>query len=645
LNIKDQHCLTWFFNQKNYGGVKMDSVLIIDDEESIRYSFEKILKSSGYEAYSASCLADAENFIFSRNFDAAIIDRILNNGENGIEIARRIKTILPFCEIILVSAYPTFESAAKTLEINLCAYLTKPVTKQVLLEYVKKAVEKSRSKKSEKDFENALELLFEKSPDAILICDESGKVKYCNQTFKKIFLIDEKEDESNLLSLLSVKGYPSKKDGDISEFFIPQTIDETETAIDSPKRKDGFYIVTKYQYKTDSGYLISIKDITEKKLFEQSLERAAKMEAIGNFAGGIAHDFNNILHVITGYSELALEQAEENSSIYIYLKEILKASERAGNITEQILSFSRAKTEKSEPVDIAPLVEEVVVFLKSTIPSTISIKQKISKNLNPVCASKAKIHQLIMNLASNSAKAMSENGGDILIGLEAAEKSELIKIGENPDKNNFVKLYIKDTGIGIEKENLEKIFQPFFTTREKSGGSGIGLSIVYGIVKKMGGYINVESEAGKGTVFEVYLPEALVFSELEEKLTEKKSIFGHGKVLFVDDDENIAKISAKMISNLGYEIKAFTDSEKALHAFLENPGDFDVVITDMTMPKMRGDELAKKIVEVRPDIPVILSTGYSEKLLNGKLPFGVKKVLNKPVDRACLGNVLKEITK
>lgn len=623
----------------------MDSVLIIDDEESIRYSFEKILKSNGYEAYSASCLADAENFIFSRNFDAAIIDRILNNGENGIEIARKIKTILPFCEIILVSAYPTFESAAKTLEINLCAYLTKPVTKQVLLEYVKKAVEKSRSKKSEKDFENALELLFEKSPDGILICDESGKVKYCNQTFKKIFLIDEKEDESNLLSLLSVKGYPSKKDGDISEFFIPQTIDETETAIDSPKKKDGFYIVTKYQYKTDSGYLISIKDITEKKLFEQSLERAAKMEAIGNFAGGIAHDFNNILHVITGYSELALEQAEENSSIYRYLKEILKASERAGNITEQILSFSRAKTEKSEPVDIAPLVEEVVVFLKSTIPSTISIKQKISKNLNPVCASKAKIHQLIMNLASNSAKAMSENGGDILIGLEPAEKSELIKIGENPDKNNFVKLYIKDTGIGIEKENFEKIFQPFFTTREKSGGSGIGLSIVYGIVKKMGGYINVESEAGKGTVFEVYLPEALVFSEIEEKLTEKKSIFGHGKVLFVDDDENIVKISAKMISNLGYEIKAFTDSEKALHAFLENPGDFDVVITDMTMPKMRGDELAKKIVEVRPDIPVILSTGYSEKLLNGKLPFGVKKILNKPVDKACLGNVLKEITK
>lgn len=369
------------------------------------------------------------------------------------------------------------------------------------------------------------------------------------------------------------------------------------------------------------------------------------MEAIGNFAGGIAHDFNNILHVITGYSELALEQAEENSSIYRYLKEILKASERAGNITEQILSFSRAKTEKSEPVDIAPLVEEVVVFLKSTIPSTISIKQKISKNLNPVCASKAKIHQLIMNLASNSAKAMSENGGDILIGLEPAEKSELIKIGENPDKNNFVKLYIKDTGIGIEKENFEKIFQPFFTTREKSGGSGIGLSIVYGIVKKMGGYINVESEAGKGTVFEVYLPEALVFSEIEEKLTEKKSIFGHGKVLFVDDDENIVKISAKMISNLGYEIKAFTDSEKALHAFLENPGDFDVVITDMTMPKMRGDELAKKIVEVRPDIPVILSTGYSEKLLNGKLPFGVKKILNKPVDKACLGNVLKEITK
>ncbi|MCB9481778.1 MAG: response regulator [Desulfobacteraceae bacterium] len=622
----------------------MNSVLIIDDEESIRYSFERILRANGYDAYSAASFEEAETLLESREINAAVIDRILSGGENGIEISQKIKEIFPFCEIILVSAYPTFESAAKTLEISLSAYLTKPVTKKVLLEYVNQAVEKSRAKKSENDFEKALELLFEKSPDGILICERSGKVKYCNKTFKKIFSIDDGDkDDAQLLSLLNVKGFSFSHENKISEFFIPETIEETEVPIDSPKRKDGFYSVSKYAYGNNLGYLISIKDITEKKVIEQSFERSSRMEAIGNFAGGIAHDFNNILHVITGYGELAAEMADKKSDISKYINEILKAAQRAGNITEQILSFSRAKGEKSEPVDIEPLLREVIVFLKSTIPSTISIKENITKNLGPVCASKAKIHQLIMNLASNSAKAMNEKGGDIVIGLEAADRSDLLKIEENPGPGDFVKIYVRDTGKGIDKEHLEKIFQPFFTTREGMGGSGIGLSIVYGIVKKMGGLINVESEIGRGALFEIYLPVASALSVSSQTEKTNETFLGQGRILFVDDDENIVKIAAKMIAHMGYEVDVFTDSEKALEAFLENPRKYDAVITDMTMPKIRGDELASKVASVSPQIPVVLSTGFSEKLLNGEVPFGVKKILNKPVDRVTLGNVLKEI--
>jgi signal transduction histidine kinase/CheY-like chemotaxis protein len=624
----------------------MNSVLIIDDEESIRYSFEKILKSNGYDAFSCSDIKDAEKYSGRKEFNAAVVDRILGNSENGIDTAQKIKTLFPFCEIILVSAYPTFESAAKTLELNLNAYLTKPVTKNTLLEYVKKAVEKSKKRKNEQAFEKALELVFEKSPDGVLICDESGKVKYCNKSFKKIFLVDEKEPESNLLGLLDVKGCARNLKNNISEFFLPEKIEEIEVSIDSPGKKNGFYTVTKYRYLTAgaSGFIINIKDITEKKLIEQSLDRAGRMEAIGNFAGGIAHDFNNILHVITGYGELALEVSGKNSEVNMYLKEILGAAERAANITEQILSFSRSKDEKSEAVNIEPLLEEVIIFLKSTIPSSISVTKKISKNLPPVFGSKAKIHQLIMNLASNSAKAMNDKGGTIIIGLEKAQPSKLLESGSNCRTAECIKLYVKDTGVGIEKENLDKIFQPFFTTREKTGGSGIGLSIVYGIVKKLGGSINVESEPGKGTLFEIFLPAAqacLTFKSLKNH----EELKGSGKVLFVDDDKNITIISGKIISALGYEPEVFTDSEKALEEFLKNPDKFDAVITDMTMPKLRGDELAEKIYAVRKDIPIVISTGFSEKISGGFIPEGVSKILKKPVDKSLLGKVLKEIIK
>jgi PAS domain S-box-containing protein len=623
----------------------MNSVLIIDDEESIRFSFEKILKSKGYNAFSASSLEEAKKIVNSGEINAAVVDRILSAGENGIEISKKIKSLFPFCEIILVSAYPTFESAAKTLEMNFHAYLVKPVTKDVLLEYVEKAVEKSKAKKSENDFEKALELLFEKSPDGILICDEDSNVKYSNQTFKKIFSIDEDEEESSLLSLLNVKGFFFHKEKNISEFFIPETIEETEVAIDSPKRKNGFFSVAKYGYGSNLGYLISIKDITEKKQIEKSLERSARMEAIGNFAGGIAHDFNNILHVITGYGELALDCVDNGSDACKYIKEILSASERAGNITEQILSFSRAKDEESHTVDIAPLLREVIVFLKSTIPSTISIREDISKDLKPVCTSKAKIHQLIMNLASNSAKAMNEKGGEIIIGLDEAEEKEISEFESGPGHDDFVKIYIRDTGSGIKEEHIEKIFQPFFTTREDSGGSGIGLSIVYGIVKKMGGFIRVDSEVGKGTLFEIFLPAASSAVSYSPAGRGKRNLSGDGSILFVDDDENIAKIASKMISRMGYEVSVFTDSEEAFNAFIENPQKFDAVISDMTMPKIRGDRLAEMILLIRPEIPVILSTGFSEKLTEEKPPPGVRKILNKPVDRETLGLVLKEILK
>ncbi|MGM0419272.1 MAG: response regulator [Thermodesulfobacteriota bacterium] len=625
----------------------MTSVLVIDDEESIRYSFERILTSAGYKAEVFSSYIDAEESIQKKDFSAAFIDRILLNNENGMDAAKNIKQIMPFCEVILISAYPTFESAAKTIEYDIFAYLTKPVKKDMLLNTLEKAVKKSELKKEEKAFEGGLEVLFEKSPEAVLICSDSGVARYANAAFEKMFLPDKETDVSDYLKILELKGYNIKKDG-VSEFFSKETIQDQEVIIETKNRKNGIFLVTKFQYgatSTLSGSIIKIKDITEKKENEKNMERAQRMEAIGNFAGGIAHDFNNILHVISGYAELVLGTADKTSDSYKYAKEIFKATERGSNVTEQILSFSRKEDENISAVNIEPLIKEVVKFLGSTIPSTISVSKKIGSNVSSVYASPVKVHQLIMNLASNSKRAMSESGGSLVIGVENAESEEIAKIADaNQVGSGYVKIYVQDTGMGIPKENLEKIFQPFFTTSEDMGGSGVGLSIVYGIIKKLNGYINVESEPGKGTLFEIFLPAAQKNEQPESDFSppDESRLKGKGKILFVDDDENIVKISKMMIKKLGYECVSFTSSEDAMNELLKNYSAYDVLITDMTMPKIRGDQLASAAAQLKPGLSVVLSTGYSEKIDSEEKINGVHVLLKKPVTKENLGLAIKE---
>jgi signal transduction histidine kinase/FixJ family two-component response regulator len=625
----------------------MTSVLVIDDEESIRYSFKRILNSAGYEAEVFSSYIDAEESVQKNDFSAAFIDRILLNNENGMDVAKKIKTVLPFCEVILISAYPTFESAAKTIEYDVFAYLTKPVKKDMLLNTLEKALKKSDSKKEEKAFVTGLGVLFDNSNEAVLMCSNSGSVRYANKAFLNMFLPDENTDVSDYLKIMDVKGYNEKDEA--FHFFEQHSIEDQEVLIETKNRKNGIFLVTKFPYGAEnipSGSIIKIKDITEKKEIEKNMERAQRMEAIGNFAGGIAHDFNNILHVISGYAELVLGSSSENSETYKYVREILNATERGSNVTEQILSFSMQKDEKFSAVNIEPLLKEVVKFLSSTIPSTISVSKKIGSNVSPVYASPVKVHQLIMNLASNSKRAMSETGGSLCIGVENADPAEIKKIdSENKTKSGYVKIFVKDTGVGIPEENLDKIFQPFFTTGENVGGSGVGLSIVYGIINKLNGYINVESEPGKGTLFEIFLPSAPKneISETDFSHSAESELKGKGIILFVDDDENIVKISDMMIKKLGYECVSFTDSEDAMNELLKNHSIYDVLITDMTMPKIRGDQLASAAAELNPLLPVILSTGFSEKINPGQEVKGVKQILQKPVTKEKLAFAIKEV--
>jgi PAS domain S-box-containing protein len=378
----------------------------------------------------------------------------------------------------------------------------------------------------------------------------------------------------------------------------------------------------------------------EKTKLEADLRQAQKMEAMGTLAGGIAHDFNNILAAIIGYSELAREDIPESSHAREEIDEVILAGKRARDLVKHILAFSR-KTEKNRfPVKIQPLAEEVLNLLRATLPSTIEIR----KNFDPLCgnilADPTQIHQILLNLCTNAAQAMDEKGGILEVTLS---REEMGGPGEQAPSTH-VKLTVKDTGTGIEAHLLDKIFDPYFTTKEYGKGSGMGLAVVHGIVNAHQGSIHVESTPGVGTAFHVYFPESLEESPEEEPSIMEYSTRGAESILVVDDEKSITDMTKHRLERLGYQVTVKTDSTEALSLFRSAPKTFDLVITDQTMPKLTGEQLADELMQIRKDIPIILCTGYSSKMDPNKARnMGIKAFLMKPVDKNELAATIKRI--
>ncbi len=370
----------------------------------------------------------------------------------------------------------------------------------------------------------------------------------------------------------------------------------------------------------------------EKKKLEIQLQQAQKMEAIGALAGGIAHDFNNILSAIIGYTELAMlnEGAEQCAG---ELKEALAAANRAKDLVKQILAFSRQTDEERMPVRVALIVKEAVKFLRATIPSTIEIRANIDEKSGAVLANSVELHQIIMNLCTNAQHALvGEPAGRMEVGVQRAEidatqKNELmgLRVG------SYVRISVRDTGCGMSPEVIERIFDPYFTTKEKGVGTGLGLAVVHGIVKKYDGAIQVESELGKGTVFHIYLPMSDVMTPVVAE-SPKPATGGSERVLLVDDEPMLAAVGQQALQRLGYEVVSRTSSIEALELFKAKPGHFDLVITDQTMPGMTGDALARELMNIRPGLPVIICTGYSQ-IINAEraMQMGIKALVMKPI--------------
>ncbi|MGM0402727.1 MAG: hybrid sensor histidine kinase/response regulator [Thermodesulfobacteriota bacterium] len=404
------------------------------------------------------------------------------------------------------------------------------------------------------------------------------------------------------------------------------------------------------------GFLGIIRDLTDRlegekrrRELESQLHQSQKLESIGTLAGGIAHDFNNILFPIIGYTEMAMEELPADSPLRDNLKKVMKSAARAKSMIQQILAFSRQRSDESgEAVRIEPFIKETVKLLRNTFPSTIEIQDSISKETGMVSINLSSLRQVIMNLCTNALHAMEDqSSGKLDITVEPVRITETDTANyQNLTSGEYVGIRIADTGEGIPLENMGKIFEPYFTTKPQDKGTGLGLSVSYGIIKNAGGIITVNSTAGIGTQFDILLPvvdrEQAVSNDIGDVFAPLPT--GKEYVLLVDDEHRIVELEKQMIESLGYRVFSRTSSIEALEAFKYDPQKFDIVITDQTMPNMTGKELAKELLDIRPDIPVIICTGFSEKVTVEKIKnIGIKAVLTKPIPKADMAVTLRRV--
>ena len=393
-----------------------------------------------------------------------------------------------------------------------------------------------------------------------------------------------------------------------------------------------------------SAEIIRLETETEKAALEIRIQQSQKMEAIGTLAGGIAHDFNNILFPIIGHSEMLLEGLPENTPFRDSLNEIHVSALRARDLVHQILAFSRQEKNDLRLMKMQPIIKEALKLIRSSIPTTIAISQNLQPGCGTVKADPTQIHQIIMNLTTNAYHAMAETGGELKVSLEQVALDKDDPIAQDIRPGPYARLTVSDTGTGITEDCIPRIFEPFFTTKEKGKGTGMGLSMVHGIVKSMNGAVQVSSEPGKGTEFQIYLPVAGSVFEKQPPQTDHPLPGGSERVLLVDDETAIIAMEKQLLERLGYQVTPRTSGIEALELFRADPKKFDLVITDMAMPKISGDKLAVELARIRPDIPILLCTGFSEGMTTEKIQsLGMKGLLMKPIAIKDFAEKIREI--
>ncbi|MBX7259107.1 MAG: PAS domain S-box protein [Candidatus Hydrogenedentes bacterium] len=490
----------------------------------------------------------------------------------------------------------------------------------------------------------------EQAAEAIVITDSDGTIEYVNPAFTSVSGYTRAEATGQNLSVLKSGKYDDALNEQIWDTVLGG---ETWSGRIVSKRKNGTSFIeeaTISPVRDASGKTVNFiaveRDITREVELEEHLRQSQKMEAIGSLAGGIAHDFNNILCTILGFTEMAAAKMDKGSPSREMLDEVKKAAERATELVEQILAISRRKEREYGPILIHAIVKEALKMLRGTLPSTIGIVQNIDKDCGPVMADATEIHQIVLNLCTNAYHAMREKGGRLSVEMREVCLIE-DEAGPHPDlrPGQYVRLVVADTGSGIEPETMTRIFEPYFTTKAMGEGTGLGLAIVHGIVHSYGGAITVDSTPGEGSTFTVFFPRAAEEARYQVEEDEADVEAGNGeRILAIDDEESITRLYSLFLEHAGYQVEPYTSSEKALEVFRADPSAFDLVITDQTMPKMTGADLSRKLLEIRPGIPIILCSGHSDLIdKDAAVAMGIRSYLKKPLNAPHLARVVRRL--
>lgn len=639
-------------------------ILIIDDERDFVLSLTDILENYGYIIESAHDHKGATEIIENFNADVVLLDVRLGH-ENGLNLLSMLKDRRPNLIPVIMTAYVETDSAIEAFHGGAYDYLRKPLSPRLLLatlercfeklqlEKEKRAAQETLSKRNKeleeinrklKESEERYRQLLETMNEGLAMHDNNGTLTYVNEKLCKMIGYDRNEMVGKKISDYMDKNnqiifndqMKKRHAGEIHQFEIECI------------KKDGNRIpaIVSPQVITTSdgdfkGSFEVITDISERKIAEEErrnieiqLQHAQKMESIGTLAGGISHDFNNLLQAIIGYAQMILMDKEEKDSEYEKLIRIEKAARRAGELTSQLLAFSRKVESKMRPIDLNKEIREFEKLLKRMIPKMIEIEMNLEENLNIINADPLQLEQIIMNIAVNAKDAMGEEGKIIFTTENMTLDEDYCRnnIGYKP--GDYVRLSISDTGPGMPKDIAEKIFEPFFTTKETGKGTGLGLSMVYGLVAKHNGHITCYSEPDNGTVFRIFLPAIETAEKLELKTWEKEfPPEGTETILIVDDESLVRDLGEGILARFGYNILTAPDGESALDIYKKNRNAISLIILDLIMPGMGGKRCLEELFKIDPAIKILIASGYST---DGDIDFameaGARGFIKKPFD-------------